>query len=124
MNSLGKKLFFFLNNVPLRPASLSVVVALKTAAYSSRPKDRLKCSSIAGSLTPPTVLTPVLWPPAAADGVSDGVGVTAVSSIVVPGKQYIFTISSKIKYDIEHTPKMFDVAKKLLISQIINTKGY
>lgn len=103
---------------------MSVVVALKTAAYSSRPKDRLKCSSIAGSLTPPTVLTPVLWPPAAADGVSDGVGVTAVSSIVVPGKQYIFTISSNIKYDIEHTPKIFDVAKKLLIPQIINTEGY
>lgn len=85
--SLLKKNILSRYVVPLRPASLSVVVALKTAAYSSRPNDLLKCSSIAGSLTPPTVLIPVLWPPAvAADGVNDGVGVTAVSSIVVPGK--------------------------------------
>lgn len=63
---------------------MSVVVALKTAAYFFGPRDRLKCSSIAGSLTPPAVLIPVLCPP---DAVLDGVvGVIAVFSIVIPEK--------------------------------------
>ena len=117
-------MFLFLNGVPLRPASLSVVVALKTAAYSSRPKDRLKCSSIAGSLTPPTVRTPVLWPPAAADGVSDGVGVTAVSSIVVPGKEHFFKYSIYIYpiYKTQYTilVNISDVRKKLF-NQILQS---
>lgn len=44
----------------------------------------MKCSSIAGSLTPVVVLIPVLLPPIAVDGVADAVGDFAVSSLVTP----------------------------------------